>query len=373
MAANGQDLLRMVASGQAGPWWLSGLRAACRAGAALYGAGAWLDRLAHERGGKKRLRLPGPLIGVGNLAVGGAGKTPLTLEIVRRLTRLGAPAAVMSRGYGRRSTAGVSWVWREGRLLADAHEAGDEPVLLARRLGVPVAVGADRHAVGLALLAHCPDCVLVADDLFQHHRLHRDLDIVALDASDPLGGGFVLPRGLLREPPTALARADALVLTKVAGPEQIERATRLVEPYLRPGAPLLACAYRVDSFCGPHGQTVAATQLRGRKAAAFCGLARPESFVRTLEGLGLEIAAFTTFADHHFFTADELRAVWRAAEKAGAQMIVCTEKDRARLIDQPPMTGPPLYSTVLDVDFGDDSPRLDVLLRGGLEQWAVAR
>ncbi|MEW5913871.1 MAG: tetraacyldisaccharide 4'-kinase [Thermodesulfobacteriota bacterium] len=367
MPSPGQGLWRRVASPETGPAWLEALRLGASLASGLYAAGVWLNNTAYDLGLRPVRRLNAPVIGVGNLEVGGTGKTPLVLEVVASLERLGLPAGVISRGYGGRSQDEVVWVSEGGEPLTGAAQAGDEPLLIARRLKVPVAVGADRFAVGRALLERCGPRVLVADDLFQHRGLYRDLNLLCLDAADPLAGGRLLPRGRLREPAGALARAHAVVLTRAQSREQVERAQQLLAWRLEE-RPLLACRYYVRELVDRQGQAVDLAQADGMKVAGFCGLARPESFQASLEGLGLNLARFSVFADHHQFRPAEIKDLWQRAKQAGAWALVCSEKDAMRLPAglQAEMV---ILHTRLCLEFWGGHAVLDDLLRRSLAGW----
>lgn len=367
MPSRGQGLWHRVASSEVGPWWLGPLRAGATAASVLYATGVWLHNSAFDLGLRSVRRLPVPVIGVGNLEAGGTGKTPVVMEVVAALERLGLPAGVISRGYGRRSRRPVVWVSQGGELLARAEQAGDEPLLLARRLGVPVAVGADRYQVGRALIARCGARVLVADDLFQHRGLHRDLNILCLDAAAPLAGGRMLPRGRLREPAQALARAQAVVLTRAQDEAQVERARGLLAWRLEQ-RPLLACRYVVRELVDPQGGVIGAAQAQGLKVVGFCGLARPDSFREGLRDMGLDLVRFQNFGDHHWFTGAELSQLWQRAQEAGAWALVCSEKDAMRLpsgLDAEMA----ILTTRLTVEFWGGHGVLDDLLRRALAGW----
>jgi tetraacyldisaccharide 4'-kinase len=367
MSSRGQDLWRRVASDAPGPWWLGPLRAGAGVASGLYGAGVWLNNTAFDLGLKKTRRLPVPLIGVGNLAVGGAGKTPLVMEIVAALGRLGLPAGVISRGYGRSGKQDVVWVCDGNNIMAEVDQAGDEPLLMARRLKVPLAVGADRYQVGRELLDRAGPRVLVADDLYQHRALHRDLNILCLDAEDPFQGGRLLPRGSLRESAQALERADAVVLTRAQDRAALEAAGRLLAWRLQ-DRPLLACGYVVKELMDLQGEVMDQGRLDGLKVAGFCGLARPGSFRQSLEGLCLELVGFEAFGDHHRFTPSELEGLWQRAKDAGAWALVCSEKDAVRLpLDL--ASEMVILQTRLELEFWGGHVVLDNFLRRSLAAW----
>lgn len=330
MAEQHQKLFARITSQQKGSAGLSLWRGLARVAAMFYSVGAATYHTPYDVGLRRVRRLDAPLIGVGNLVVGGAGKTPLTMAIAKALGDMGLPVAIISRGYGGSAQGPVTWVHDGQKLLADAALAGDEPVLMAQELGLPVAVGANRWQVGREVLARLGPRVLVADDLFQHRGLYRDLNLLALDATRPFGNGAVLPRGPLREPARALRRAQAVVLTRAEDPAAVEATRRWIRKFLGP-LPVLACCHEVAGVIDHAGQWLAGDQLAGRRVLAFCGLARPESFQASLVGLGLEVAGLERFNDHHPFTPDEVAGLWRRAKDVGAEALVCTQKDAVRL------------------------------------------
>lgn len=315
----------------------NGAPLALRLAAALYGGAQRARTRAFDRGLLPVRRLPVPCVSVGNLTVGGTGKTPLVDWLVGELTRLGARPGVVSRGYGG-TARGPERVTSAGDREAAAR-FGDEPALLARRFpGTPVCVGRDRHAAG-ALAAALGATVVVADDALQHRRLARDLDIVVIDATRGFGNGRLLPAGPLREPPAALARAGVVVLNRVGAAPALEGLRRSV----RERAPRAVLVEADLDFAGwravPDGAPVELPA--GARVYAFSGIANPASFRRTLESLGVFVAGWEVYRDHHAYGPAEVRRLERAAAAAGAVAAVTTAKDAVRL---PPWAGPvPLY------------------------------
>ncbi len=363
----GRRLFEGMNSATASPWWLSLLAGAARGSSWLYGLGSGLRNLAYDLELARVYRLPVPVVGVGNITLGGTGKTPLVMEVVRALMRLGLPAGIISRGYGGSASRRGALVSRGQGPLLGVEEAGDEPVLLARSLPVPVAVGADRWRAGQLLLDHCGPRVLVGDDLFQHRRLHRDLDLVALDAADPLAGGLLLPRGRLREAPAGLRRARALVLTRARDPQARER-TRSWLAHFWGGGPVLACRHRLAGLEDRQGSPLDRDHWKKRRLLAFCGLARPRAFRESLEELGLQVCGLESFPDHHRFTPGDLARLAGKARELGAAALVTSQKDAVRL---PPghTPGPPILVTRLELEFREGPRALDALLAWGLAGW----
>jgi len=291
--------------------------------------GAVAARLAaYRRGFIASSRLPVPVVSVGNLTFGGTGKTPTVIALVRDLVRRGRHPAVLTRGYGRSVAEPVVLVGPDPRTAA--HTAGDEPLELAARLpGVPVVVDPDRVRGGVEALTRGAD-ILVLDDGFQHLRLERDLDVVLVDAGDPWGGGRMPPRGRLREPLSGLARADAVLLTKVpADPAPVLDAVRRVVAERAPDAPLLAARLE-PSAVRREGETVGPETLRGERVLAVAGLGRPEGFADLLRAAGAEIVGTRWFADHHVFAAAEVDEAVAAAAAAGA-VVATTAKDAVKM------------------------------------------
>ncbi|MFH1033180.1 MAG: tetraacyldisaccharide 4'-kinase [Pseudomonadota bacterium] len=367
MIQGAQDIFQRVIDGRPGPAWLRGLRGLARAAAGFYGLGVRTRNLVYNLYPETARYLPVPVVGVGNLTVGGTGKTPLVMEVVAALTRLGLPSAVISRGYGGRVGGGMGWVSLGQGPLLTASQAGDEPVLLARRLHVPVAVGTDRYAVGREVVHRTGMRVLVGDDLFQHRGLHRDLDLVALDAGRPLGNGRLLPAGPLREPARGLRRAQAVVLTRAEDPEATRRARAWLRSFWGRG-PVLSCRHRLRGLTAPGGRLLAGQELQGRPVLAFCGLAQPQGFARALRDLGLLVVDFRSFGDHHPYSASEIAGLWAQAKTLGVQALVTSEKDEARLPAVLPLDRE-LWVTRLELEF-DEGPRaLDDVLAWGLAPW----
>ena len=288
-----------------------------------FGALASLRALAYRRGVLPRARLASPVISVGNLSVGGSGKTPVVARVAEILRDAGQPVAVLSRGYGG-GFRGDALVVSDGEaVLAAAAEAGDEPVMLARALpGVVVAVGRHRDAVGRAVEARFGRRVHVLDDGFQHLRLERDLDLLCLDVRDL--DDRPMPAGRLRERPSAAGRADAFLLTRIEAASEEELAA--LEARLGEGR-----TFRVARRAAGWRRLDGAPAPSPAHAFLLAAIARPERFERDVAAGGTAVAGRAFFRDHHRFRAEELRAVAAAARAAGADAIATTAKDAVRL------------------------------------------
>lgn len=338
---------------------------------------AWLNarlqksRRASYRTGKASSVHPGvPTVCVGNITAGGTGKTPLVEEVCALFKELGLKPAVISRGYGGALEGSVAVVCDGSKILLDAAQAGDEPVLLARRLGdTPVVISAKRINGARLAIDTLGAQALVLDDGYQHLKLARDLDIVVLDAARPFGNGNCLPRGLLREPPSALADAGALVLTRADGlkPVDLERVKSQLRQYNR-SAPIIVAAHRQDCVVEwPDGERSELEWLEGKKLVAFAGIGKPAAFFGQLEEAGAQLVYAKAFADHHAYTAAELCELTQRGRKLGAAALITTEKDAVRLHHFLPLELP-LKVVPLRVEITQaDRDTLKTLLKGVID------
>jgi tetraacyldisaccharide 4'-kinase len=269
--------------------------------------GARAHRALYELGLRRRVRLPARVVSVGNLAVGGSGKTPLVAWLARELARRGHKLAVLSRGVGGRRVAEANVVSDGERCLASALDVGDEPLWIARNApGVPVLAGKNRVALGLHAIAVFGAEWLLVDDGFQHYRLARDVDLVCVDAQAGLGNGRVLPRGPLREPPARLERAHALVLTRAERGGESPRE----DPRLPASLPRFRVAIAPRALRDlASGEAVPLAALRDRACGVLAAIARPERLRDSAAALGARVQAVRSFADHHAYSADEIRAL----------------------------------------------------------------
>jgi tetraacyldisaccharide 4'-kinase len=337
-ASQGPSLLNPI---HAGLWVASG----------GYRLGLALDQWTKLR---KKRKLPAFVVSVGNLVVGGTGKTPFTLWLAETVRNAGLSVAILSRGYGRQtdhvarvSAANEDW---EGATKI----YGDEPVLLARRLpSVPVWVGRNRFAAGEQAIKRDAPSVLILDDGFQHLSLHRDLDFVLLDAERPFGNGRLLPLGPLREPIHHLSRADALLLTRAKDGHAAAR-MRAKRGKAFPEKPVFACSHKLTGLASGVGRSlVPSGELQGKAAVAFAGIARPESFFESLRAAetGLHLVETMAFPDHHAYTVGDGDRLLDHMRMHGAHVLVTTEKDWVRL---PAALRAHVLTATLELDFGAD-------------------
>jgi len=319
------------------------LRGVAAAASWPFAGAAALRRQLYLGGKLRRRRAPLPVISVGNLVVGGAGKTPFSSYLLRGLSRQGRQVAVIARGY------------RSGK--SDA--VNDELVMLGRQVPDALTLATPNRLTGCRKAAELGAEVAVLDDGFQHIPLMRDLDILLLDATRPFGNGRLLPRGTLREPPECARRADIAVLTRVdlASRGQVgELRTWLGR--LRRNMPVAECCFRpatLKPVVAGSAPPLDPEALSGRRIGAFAGLADPRSFGRLLRALGAAVVYSRRFRDHHRYTGRDLAEVAAEARWAGAELLVTTEKDAVKLSR---LTAPeaPLYYLPIEVEMreGED-------------------
>jgi tetraacyldisaccharide 4'-kinase len=297
-----------------------------------YGLAMRLRGVLYARGLLARRSLPCRAISVGNLTVGGTGKTPVVIAMANAFAERGHRVGVASRGYRRRSVATLLEVSDGRSIQGTPDETGDEPVLIAERCpGVPVAVGADRHQVGRYLVDRFDIGTLILDDGFQHLGLHRDLDVLILDATAPFGNGYLLPRGRLREPLSAMARASAVLITRACQAERLDDLKAAVRA-VHSAVPIWVTDFAPSALIHVSGKEMLdSATLKGARVLAVSGIGNPESFRRLLLATGATVVDRCVFPDHHAYSQEDVQRVQRAAERAGADRIVTTEKDAVKL------------------------------------------
>lgn len=265
----------------------------------------------------KSCTLPRKVISVGNITLGGAGKTPFVEFLVGVLKEKNIKSVILSRGYGAHNPDGAS----------------DEVLLLRGSLaGVPVIVGRDRVASGLQALKDHAANVVVLDDGFQHWRLKRDLDIVLIDATQPFGNGELIPRGILREPLSSLRRAHVFVLTKTNWAKDTFKLKQHLSK-INPPCPIVEAIHEPIGLSDllDNNQPRPLSLLNGKSACAFCGIADPKSFERILQDLGVEVARIFSFMDHHRYTQQDTAAIIQFCKASHLEWVVTTQKDAAKL------------------------------------------
>jgi len=282
----------------------------------------------------KQEKLPCKVISIGNVTVGGTGKTPTVIMLANLLKEKGYRPAVLSRGYGGKTKSPVNIVSDGTHILMGHTEAGDEPVLIAQSTdGIPVLTGPKRTLTGRVAIEKLGADILILDDAFQHRRIFRDADIVLLNREKPFGNGFLLPRGPLREPPEALKRADFILWKDTVRDgrypryqeQGIDKFLPVLSGYLRPQA----------LFRGNTKDSMPLEHIRGKKICAFAGIGSPEAFIETIESLeGIPVRSLI-FPDHYRYSLEDISKIRNSSSASGADIIVTTEKDGIRLTDFP--------------------------------------
>ncbi|MFB3903415.1 MAG: tetraacyldisaccharide 4'-kinase [Acidobacteriota bacterium] len=304
--------------------------------------------------------LPHPVVSVGNLTTGGTGKTPLVMYLAQALKQAGLHPAILTRGYKGTCERTGGLVSDGSQILLRPNECGDEAYLMASKLGgVQIAVGRTRHESARLIPGFGADSKLVflLDDGYQHLQLERDLNVLVLDATDPFGGGKLLPRGRLREPLSALARADLVIVTRAHLPFEQEA----VETEIRLRNRLTKISYFYHDAVGlveiRTGEKLSIRHLLLKKVIALSGIGNPRVFLNDLSHYQMDVVQTFNYRDHHQFTDEDLQAVAAAARSLGADAVVTTEKDAVRLPARA-AAGIPIYTVQIEAR-PEDSEEFD--------------
>jgi len=331
---------RRIIAGEAGAWAVP-IRGVL--GLLEYGYARIIDarNRSFDRRGPRAV-LPIPVISVGNLTVGGTGKTPLVIDLVQRLDRMGLTPVVVSRGYG-----------------AASGEPNDEERVIRRHIpGVVCLADPDRARAGETAQERFGADVIVLDDGFQHRRLGRTLDIVVIDATCPFGFGHMLPRGLLREPVQSLRRAGVVVFSRCdqVSPSRLLQAEERVRR-LAPSATVLRSRHRVDGIIRLDG-TPDDTDLAGMRAVVLAGIGHPQAFLTTVQSLGAQVVGQRWWPDHHRYRRRDLDRLLRAGRLPDHDVVLTTEKDAAKLAQLVGLNTVSMRVVRVAVEFLDDGDEL---------------
>jgi tetraacyldisaccharide 4'-kinase len=299
-----------------------------------YGVVARLRSLLYDWDWFDQRRLPVPVLSVGNLTLGGTGKTPVVILVADWLLAQGKRVAILSRGYRRTSTAQYLLVSNGERLLVDPCEAGDEPFLMAQRCPKAiVAVGADRYELGDWVLNRFPIDCLILDDGFQHRGLYRDVNLLLIDATDAAGLAALVPAGRLREPLRAAARATAIVVTRADAPAQVTEVCRRLRARLGSMPDPIQAVFRPESLVSVvTGASQPLSWSKGKTALLCSGVGHAGSFRSLVEQIGIRILDEVAYADHHAYTSQDVERLSARAAELRAELIVTTEKDACKLV-----------------------------------------
>lgn len=334
-----------------------------RALSIAYGWATQCRNTLYDRGWLPQRRLPCRVVSIGNLTVGGTGKTPVTIAVTDVLLAAGHRVAVLSRGYRRRSRAPRVLVSDGRKILMGPEEAGDEPFLIAQRCPrAVVAVGSDRYELGRWVFAQCSiDCV-VLDDGFQHRALYRDVDLLLVDATDEHGLRALVPSGRLREPVSAAARATALLITRVEASADAQPIVSLVQQAMGREVKPILIRFTPQGFIDAHnGTEVPLDTLTGQRAVIFSGIGNAGAFRTSVLRQGLIVVDEVVFPDHHAYTMLDINRVRARAERVGARMLVTTEKDAVKLQTLAPLSMP-VWAMRLNTHILEGEDRLKQLL-----------
>jgi tetraacyldisaccharide 4'-kinase len=338
----------------------SPLRAAA---AGPYGLAVRLRNHAYSRGWVPRKHLPGPVISVGNLTLGGSGKTPLVAFLVQALLERGRRPAVLTRGYGRRGPRDPRRILPPGVTpVRPEIEIGDEAALLRRRFPwIWMGISADRHAAGSAIAAEAPDSVFVLDDGFQHRRLHRDLDILVVDPTRPLAENRLFPLGTLREPFAGLRRAHLVVVNAPPHSPGAVRALAAVRS-VAGDMPVFHCIQRIGSLVPyPEWRTGSASPPPAFRAAFLAAaLGNPGRFRDDVERLGVQVRGSAFFRDHHRLGPRDWARCLAGARRGAADVVIVTEKDAVKISAPPDF---PLLVACQAVEFPEEGAFLGAVVR----------
>jgi tetraacyldisaccharide 4'-kinase len=340
-----------VISGTQQDWTARAVRCGLSALTPFYRTAVTLRNRLFDFGVQRAHGVGVPVVSIGNLTTGGTGKTPMVAWLANWLQQRGDSPCIISRGY---------------RSLED--RTNDEYRVLEQLCpGVPHLQNRDRVAASVdAIEQHRPG-VLILDDGFQHRRLHRDLDIVLIDALNPWGYGRLLPRGLLREPASSLRRADAVVITRADQIEPSSLSRLLDEIACRTKAPIAEALFRPQRLLALGGQTADLTSLVGQRLLGFCGIGNPQGFARTLTTAGMPDVPLEAFPDHHHYTADDLHRLTEQASARQAAALVTTQKDLVKLEPQW-LADVPVWAVVIGVEFRSGREALESLLSQRLNE-----
>lgn len=313
-----QSSLRRVISGEDGSLRASVLRGLLCFLSYIYSGLIRIRNLLYDSGLLKAGHCGGFVISIGNITAGGTGKTPLVIWMYQTLNAKGLKCSIITRGYKSESSG---------------DKLKDEPGMLQENCpDAEIIVNPDRLSAGIRAVKNFGAEVIILDDGFQHRRLARDIDIVCIDSSCPFGYGKILPAGFLREPPSSLKRADAVVLTRSdqAGKAGLEEITRKIRT-LNPEAVIAETSHKARRIRASSGKEAGLDELKGKKIYAFCGIGNPDAFFCTLTQLGAELAGRKIYNDHHRYSSEDIEIIVSESKKHKAELIVTTEKDYIKL------------------------------------------
>jgi len=312
---------------------------------------------------KNQKRLPSKVISIGNITLGGTGKTPAVMALAEEAKKRSINTCILTRGYKGRVQVPCFVSTGKGPLL-DEYLAGDEAFLMAVKLrGIPIIKGKDRYEAGMFAIQNLASQPLfILDDGFQHWKLHRDKNILLLNSSLPFGNRRLFPLGILREPLKEMVRADVVVITKASIGNQHAAEDDLIKEIRQYNkeAKIFYAEHNPTKFIKLDNETMSLSWAKGKRFFSFCGIGDPQSFRKTLLSLGIPLTGFRTFRDHHRYSQKDIQSITTAASKSGAEWIVTTEKDIMRLKD----LSLPEHLVSLGIKFHVDTDFYDEVFKG---------
>ncbi len=311
--------------------WLYPLRMILSLASIFYYLGVMLHRLSYWLGLNYANRFDGMVICVGNIVAGGTGKTPIAMMVAQIISRH-ENTAIVTRGYKRKHENRVIVVSDTEKILADPQVSGDEAYMMAMSSdGIPIIAAARRYQGAIKAQERYGSTIIVLDDGLQHYGIRKDVVIITVDCRNPLGGGWLLPRGYLRVPAGELAMADIIIITN-AVEDFLGKAIASIRRYA-PDTRLFKSRYIVKGLINPLTmESMSLTELEGKRYLAFCGIGNPSSFRRSLDKLPGELIDLIIFPDHHEYGISDIHAIESKAEQNNADLIITTQKDQPRLI-----------------------------------------
>ncbi len=303
--------------------------------AALYSAVVRTRAKFHETPFAVKIKVSPRVVSVGNLTVGGTGKTPFTLRLAELLRNQGYSVVILSHGYKRGASQPFVMVSDGEKVLCEVEESGDEAQIIAMHAeGIPVVAGSPKWQVAQWIERRLSPQWIVLDDGFQHLRLVRDFNILLLDAKEPFGNGHIVPSGTLREPVSSIRRADLLVLVERDSSSDLEAVREVIRRH-HPGAPILSSRRKFSHIAAySDGSTCPIDGLRHRQLLAFCGLGQPAQFFDSLHQEKLNLTGTLSFPDHHRYRSADVRRILQEASRTGAEALITTAKDKINLEGQ---------------------------------------
>ena len=341
-----------------------------------YGCAIKTRETFYNRGILMSKKLPCIVISIGNITVGGTGKTPMTIYVAKLLKRMGYKVLVISRGYKglAEKTGGI--VSNGKTILMQAEKSGDEPFMIADRLkNIPVVVGENRFNAGMmAFNSFHPD-VIVLDDAYQHLKLKRDINLVLLDKKYPFGNNYLLPRGTLREPISSLIRSDAIILTRSDSTSGMEEKSLSKFKKYTCGKPVFKAMHTPKIYKIIKGKNIISDKistysfdlLRGQKVFAFSGIAQNNDFRHVVKGLNCKLKGFAGFPDHHLYSDNDLHKILQLLNKLKVDFVLTTEKDYVKIANR--VTWPVgLVVIGINISFGNYYDTFDNFIKNKLAE-----